>query len=109
MNPLYQHEAAIDDLLARWHNSGDNQTCAEEWARIRDGIQEVCRNMFEELGNGENNDDVRKDKEVDTTDQEVITAKRVNNEEVKQIQMFEKGRRMKKSRQPVEEDPNDDE
>ena len=43
---LYQYEVATDELLTKWRDDEDNQAHEEEWKGIRDGVQEVCENMY---------------------------------------------------------------
>ena len=92
MHELYQCENETDNLLVEWKTNGSNDKQIAEWKRIQDGVQRACVDMYQEV-------------EVN------VRIGEINNEkkEAHQLQMFEKGRKAKRNRQPVEEKSSDDE
>ena len=109
---FYQYEHESDELRARWSTAGDNEAQHNEWKRIQLGAQGVCMHMYLEVEWGESENEVVKEKikaQLTYKQQQNDTMEPKVGKECRQLQMFEKGKRAARRRQPVEEKSSDEE
>ena len=48
-NALHQWEGAIDELIKKYHTSTNDETTKQQWQTIKDGVRDVCMNMYAEV------------------------------------------------------------
>ena len=58
MRQLYQYEGETDELLVEWSTDGDNETQADEWKEIQNGVQRACVEMYQEVEGSDSNNKV---------------------------------------------------